>query len=101
MQLEQPLAKDIQLWMGEPSFYRGNVGRVPEEMRNGEEKAAARISIVKVPIPPQRWICVRRIILAKAFEPAPPRICLLSATLAPGIGLARFVGKLLKALRLL
>ena len=42
--------------MGEPSFCPGNVGRVPEEMRNGEEKAPPAYSIVKFPIPTQRWL---------------------------------------------
>jgi hypothetical protein len=39
MQLEEPLAKDLQLWRGELSFCPGNVGRLSGEMRNGEEKA--------------------------------------------------------------
>jgi hypothetical protein len=70
-------------------------------MRNGAEKTPPKYSIVKFPMPTQRWLLYSPDCPGEAFEPAQAQICLLSGPLAPGIGSARFVGKLLKVHRLL
>jgi hypothetical protein len=58
MQLEEPLAKDLECGRESHPF-----GRMTEETRNGQEKAPPGYSLVKFLIPRQRR--VRRTILAQ------------------------------------
>jgi hypothetical protein len=93
MQLEEPLAKDHEMWLGEPPFRPGNVGRVTGEMRNGEEKAPPEYSIVKFPIPTQWWMLCSSDDPGHAFEGANREFAFYSRLWH--LGPARFVGKLL------